>query len=160
MKRSGALVRRFIIGNKITRIIPRVWTRQFPFFNVLAKGFEMNPLIPVMAGGAIGAALRFLVSSALPSSNGWPWGTFAANVIGGFVMGLLASVVLRGQASESVRLFLGVGVLGGFTTFSAFSLESFAMIERGEWVLAGGYTFASVIGSIAALALGFNMVRA
>jgi CrcB protein len=115
-----------------------------------------------MAGGAIGAALRYLTGAALAarSASGWPWGTFAVNLIGGFAMGLLAASVLRGSASEPIRLFMGVGVLGGFTTFSAFSLESFQMIERGQFGLAGGYALASVIGSVAALAAGFALVRA
>jgi fluoride exporter len=122
----------------------------------------MHPLFPVMAGGAIGAALRYLTGAALAARGAadWPWGTFAVNLIGGFAMGLLAAAVLRGSASEPIRLFIGVGVLGGFTTFSAFSLESFQMIERGQFGLAGGYALASVIGSVAALAAGFALVRA
>jgi fluoride exporter len=74
-------------------------------------------------------------------------------------MGLLAAYVLRGVASEGVRLFVGVGILGGFTTFSAFSLESFQMIERGQMAMAAGYALASVIGSIATLAIGFAVTR-
>jgi fluoride exporter len=119
----------------------------------------MQSLIPVMAGGAIGAALRYMTGLALPVRGGWPWGTFAVNIAGALAMGLLAALLLRGQASETLRLFAGVGILGGFTTFSAFSLESFQMIEAGQWALAGGYALASVIGSIAALALGFALVR-
>lgn len=120
----------------------------------------MHPLFPVMAGGAIGAALRYLTSLALPVRAGWPWGTLAVNVIGGFAMGLMAAAVLKGQASETLRLFAGVGILGGFTTFSAFSLESFHLIENGQSGLALAYVAASVIGSIAALALGYGMIRA
>jgi fluoride exporter len=119
----------------------------------------MYSLFPVMAGGAIGAALRFLVGAALPARAGWPWATLCVNFAGGFAMGLLAAFVMRGQASEAVRLFVGVGILGGFTTFSAFSLESFQMIERGDWGLAALYALASVIGSIAALSAGYAMVR-
>jgi fluoride exporter len=120
----------------------------------------MNNIIPVMAGGAIGAALRYGASLALPMRGGWPWGTFAVNIIGGFAMGLLAAGLMKGSASEAMRLFVGVGILGGFTTFSAFSLESFRMIEGGAWGQAGAYAFASVIGSIAALAAGYALVRA
>jgi fluoride exporter len=120
----------------------------------------MHSLFSVMAGGAIGAALRFLVGTALPARAGWPWGTVTVNLAGGFAMGLLAACVMRGQVSEPARLFVGVGILGGFTTFSAFSLESFQMIERGDWGMAAGYALASVIGSIAALAAGYAMVRA
>jgi fluoride exporter len=120
----------------------------------------MNPIFPVMAGGALGAGLRYLVSLALAGRSGFPIATLTVNLIGGFAMGVLAALVLRGLASEGARLFVGVGVLGGFTTFSAFSLEGFRMIERGQIVMAGGYAVASVIGSIAALALGFALVRA
>jgi fluoride exporter len=120
----------------------------------------MHPLLPVMAGGAIGAALRYGTGLVLTGRSSWPWGTFAVNLAGGFAMGLLAALMLRGSASEDLRLFAGVGVLGGFTTFSAFSLESFAMIERGQWGLAGGYAIASVAGSVAALAIGFWIARA
>jgi fluoride exporter len=122
----------------------------------------MNPIIPVMMGGAIGAALRYLTGLAMAAraANGWPWSTLAVNIAGGFAMGLLAASVLKGSASDGMRLFVGVGVLGGFTTFSAFSLESFQMIQRGQAGLALGYAVASVVGSTAALAAGFAMVRA
>lgn len=120
----------------------------------------MHPLIPVMAGGAIGAAARYLTVAGLGWRGGWPLGTLAVNLVGGFLMGLLAASVLKGAASETARLFFGVGILGGFTTFSAFSLEGFQMIERGQWGMAALYAGASVIGSIAALALGFALVRA
>jgi CrcB protein len=114
-----------------------------------------------MLGGALGAAARYLAVASLGTrASGWPLGTFAVNLLGGFLMGVLAAFVLRGTASETARLFLGVGVLGGFTTFSAFSLEGFQLISRGQWLLAAGYALASVIGSIAALAVGFAMVRA
>lgn len=120
----------------------------------------MHPLIPVMAGGAIGAAARYLAASSLGLRGGWPLGTFVVNLVGGFLMGLLAALVLKGSASETTRLFVGVGILGGFTTFSAFSLEGFQMIERGQWGMAALYAAASVIGSIAALTIGFGLVRA
>jgi fluoride exporter len=120
----------------------------------------MNSIFPVMAGGAIGAGLRYLTGMALAGRSGFPFGTLAVNLIGGLAMGVLAAFVLRGAASEGVRLFVGVGILGGFTTFSAFSLESFQMIERGQMMMAAGYAVASVIGSIAALAIGFAVTRA
>jgi fluoride exporter len=120
----------------------------------------MYSILPVMAGGAIGAGLRYFASVALTGRSGFPFGTLAVNLIGGFAMGLLAAFVLRGIASEGLRLFVGVGILGGFTTFSAFSLESFQMIERGQIMMAAGYALASVIGSVAALALGFALARA
>ncbi len=120
----------------------------------------MQSLLSVMAGGALGAGLRFGVGLALPARNGWPWATFAVNIVGGLAMGLLAASLMKGNAGETARLFLGVGVLGGFTTFSAFSLEGFRMIEQGQWGIAAGYAAVSVIGSIAAVAAGYGMMRA
>ncbi len=124
----------------------------------------MTNLFLVMGGGAIGAALRYQLgrfSGPLAPGSLWPWGTFAANLIGGFAMGLLAGWLARGSAvaGEPVRLLLGVGVLGGFTTFSAFSLETFLMIERGQPLLALGYALASVVGAVVALGLGLTLMR-
>jgi fluoride exporter len=122
----------------------------------------MNPILLVMSGGAIGAGLRYGLSRALPvSAAGWPWATFAANIIGGLAMGVLATWVLRGDNSaEPLRLFVGVGVLGGFTTFSAFSLEMMQMIERGQSVMAVGYALASVLLALGALFVGITLARA
>ena len=116
----------------------------------------------VMAGGALGAALRFQATLlALRMGQGsFPLATLSVNVIGGLLMGMLAALVLKGDAAEPFRLFAGVGVLGGFTTFSAFSLELFQMIERGQMVAALGYALISVILSVAALAIGFTLTRA
>ncbi len=122
----------------------------------------MFHLLLVMLGGAFGAGARFLTGKATLAAfgPGYPWGTLAVNLIGGFLMGLLAGGLARfGQGGEQWRLLLGVGVLGGFTTFSAFSLDTFNMIERGDWVPALGYIAISVIGSIAALVLGIGAMR-
>ena len=119
----------------------------------------MTPFIPVMAGGALGAALRYATGLLLPVRAGWPWATLAVNLLGGLAMGALAALVLRGEVSEAMRLFLGVGLLGGFTTFSAFSLEGYRLIEGGQWGMAAGYALASVAGSILALAIGYALVR-
>lgn len=115
----------------------------------------------VMAGGAIGAALRFNVTMLAHRLGhiGYPYATLAVNVVGGFAMGVVAALVLRGQLAEPWRLFIAVGVLGGFTTFSAFSLEMFQMLERGAFVHALGYSLLSVLASVAALAAGFSLTR-
>ncbi|MEJ7927857.1 fluoride efflux transporter CrcB [Sphingobium sp. AN641] len=115
----------------------------------------------VMVGGAVGAALRYQVGrlgSAL-LAPGFPWATLAVNVIGGFAMGLLAGGLARMSMGEPWRLLLGVGVLGGFTTFSAFSLETMLMLQRGQMGLAFIYVLASVIGSVAALFVGLSILR-
>ncbi len=116
-----------------------------------------------MLGGAIGSAARYGVGRAGVALLGpaFPWGTLAVNIVGGFLMGLLGASLLRfGENAEQARLLLGVGVLGGFTTFSSFSLETFAMIERGDLVVALGYVLASVIGAIGAVAIGMTFARA
>jgi CrcB protein len=121
----------------------------------------LNTLL-VMAGGAIGAALRYQLGHASLRllGPGWPWGTFAANVLGGLAMGLLVGwLAMRAQGGEAIRLFVAVGVLGGFTTFSAFSLETMLMIERGDWLPATAYALVSVVVSVGALALGLTMMR-
>ncbi len=116
-----------------------------------------------MLGGAIGAGARHLTGRATLAlwGPGYPWGTLAVNLIGGLLMGVLAGSLARfGQGGEQWRLLLGVGVLGGFTTFSAFSLDLMVMLERGDWGTALGYALFSVIGALAALALGLNLMRA
>ena len=120
----------------------------------------MNMLL-VMAGGAIGAGLRYQLGRLALRLAGpdWPWGTFAANVLGGLAMGVLVGMLARIDAAEGVRLLLGIGLLGGFTTFSSFSLEVVTMIERGALIGAAGYALASVLIAVAALFGGLALVR-
>ena len=122
----------------------------------------MNGLLAVMAGGALGAGGRYGVGALLSAwtSTAFPWATLAVNLSGGLAMGLLAGMFARGGDSEAIRLFFGVGVLGGFTTFSAFSLDVVALIERGQALPAFGYVAASVIGSVALTMVGLHLVRA
>ena len=122
----------------------------------------MLPLLYVMVGGAVGSGARYLTGRAMLSLLGpdYPFGTLAVNLIGGLLMGVLVGVLARNTASETWRLVLGVGVLGGFTTFSAFSLDVVTMIERGAIGVAFGYVLVSVIGSVAALFAGLSAVRA
>jgi len=120
----------------------------------------MTRLLIVAAGGALGAVARYGVGRVLPAT-GWPWPTLTANVVGGLLMGLLADwLAFRGGAQgETIRLFAAVGLLGGFTTFSAFSLETALMIEKRQFALASGYVAASVGLSVAALFLGLMIAR-
>ena len=123
----------------------------------------MQTLILVGLGGAFGAICRYLlgVQAFKAFGPGFPYGTFAANLIGGLLMGVLVGVLaLRGGADqERWRLLLGVGVLGGFTTFSSFSLEVGLMIERRTYGLAAAYSLASVVLSISALFVGLFLMR-
>lgn len=115
-----------------------------------------------MAGGAIGAGLRYLAGGVAlrMAGDGFPWGTLGVNVAGSLAMGLLVALLPRFGGDEGARLFLGVGVLGGFTTFSAFSLETVLLIERGQPGLAAAYVLASVMVSVGALFAGLALTRA
>jgi CrcB protein len=122
----------------------------------------MNQLLVVALGGAIGAASRHLVNIFILkfTVTSFPWGTFAVNVIGCFLMGIIVELlVLRGSTSQELRLFLATGVLGGFTTFSAFSLDTALLLEREEMLLTALYVFGSVSLSIGALFLGLMIAR-
>jgi CrcB protein len=114
-------------------------------------------------GGGLGAIARYVVGSQATRTfgTGWPYGTFTANVLGGLCMGLLVGFLAHrgGADQERWRLLLGVGVLGGFTTFSAFSLETALMIERRQLLVASLYGAASVGLSITALFAGLLIAR-
>ena len=121
----------------------------------------MQNLLLVMLGGALGAGLRHLAGMAALArlGPGFPWGTLFVNLAGGLLIGLLAGWFARSGASNEMRLFLAVGVLGGFTTFSAFSLETWLMLERGQPGLAASYVVASVVGSVLLLFAGLRLMR-
>jgi CrcB protein len=122
----------------------------------------MNVIL-VGLGGGLGAIARYLlgVQAGRTLGHDWPYGTFTANVVGGLCMGLLASWLAHrgGGDQERWRLLLGVGVLGGFTTFSAFSLEIALMIQRRELFSAALYGSASVGLAITALFAGLLIAR-
>lgn len=122
----------------------------------------MNYLI-VFLGGGIGAALRHGVNvgAARIMGTAFPWGTFTVNVVGSLAMGVLAAYfAFKGDATQHWRLFFTTGVLGGFTTFSAFSLDTALLYERGELGLAALYVLISVALSITGLFAGLAVVRA
>ena len=128
-----------------------------------APSFPAASLL-VALGGAAGSWLRYAVGVTLgrmgATTAQFPWSTLAVNVTGSLLMGVLAGWLARhGSGGESWRLLLGVGVLGGFTTFSAFSLELALMIERGSLVSAALYVAVSVLAGVAALFAGLAMMR-
>lgn len=121
----------------------------------------MTRFLIVAAGGALGAMARYGLGRLLPVTGGWPWPTLTANVVGGLLMGVLTGWLAfkAGAHGESIRLFAAVGILGGFTTFSAFSLETVLMIERRQFAMAGGYVAISVAASVIALFIGLILAR-
>ena len=119
-------------------------------------------LIAIAAGGGIGALGRHFLSAAVASllGSGFPWGIFVVNILGGFLMGVIVETgALKFGYSLELRAFLTTGLLGGFTTFSAFSLDASLMIERGDWPGAMTYVAGSALFSIAALFAGLWLVR-
>jgi fluoride exporter len=123
----------------------------------------VKTLLFVAGGGAIGASARYLVGVVCGRllGTGFPFGTLAVNVIGCLVMGLLIeAMALRWTVSNDLRAFLTVGILGGFTTFSAFSADFALLVERNDYLQAALYLVASVGLSIGALFAGLAIVRA
>jgi CrcB protein len=113
-------------------------------------------------GGAIGSVARYLIAGWVqsPAWNGFPYGIFIVNVTGGFIMGVLTeAMALKFHVSPEIRAFLTTGILGGFTTFSTFSLESAMLIERHAYGQAIGYIAGSALLSIIALFVGLWVVR-
>ena len=116
----------------------------------------------VFIGGSLGSTLRHLVNIVCPRFLGthFPYHTFIINITGSTIMGLIAGyLAFRGDASQSWRLFLMTGILGGYTTFSAFSLDSALLYERGEIGLSLLYVLGSVVLSILGLFAGLTLVR-
>jgi fluoride exporter len=124
----------------------------------------MKSLFLVMVGGSVGAGLRHLLNiAALRLSNvgAWPWSTFAANVLGGLLMGALMGWLTFGGrgADHGLRLLLGVGLLGGFTTFSAFTMEMANMIQRGDVWQSAIYALLSVLLALGAVFAGLAISK-
>lgn len=130
-----------------------------------------SPLIAslhVAVGGAVGAVLRYQLGRGMTNWLGvqavttFPWATLAVNAIGSVLMGVLAGWLARhgGEGGEQLRLLLGVGLLGGFTTFSAFSLEMVLLLERGQFTFAALYAVLSFALGISGLIFGLTVMRA
>lgn len=117
--------------------------------------------VAIALGGALGSVARYGVGLAVRGwAPGWPWGTLAVNLLGSFLIGALVAAFEARPVSDVIRLGLVTGVLGGFTTFSAFSLETLQMWRAGETVPALLYAGGSVVLGLAACAAGFGTVRA
>lgn len=123
----------------------------------------MSTTLLIGAGGALGAMARYLLSSLVTQVMGtqFPWGILFVNLAGCFAMGLVAGAGLQAiPLSDGMKAFLATGILGGFTTFSAFSLDAVQLVERGQSMDAAVYVIASAAGSITALIAGLALVRA
>jgi CrcB protein len=122
----------------------------------------VTPWLVVFVGGGLGSMLRHgvNVTAARMFGTGFPFGTLVANITGCFVMGLIAGyLAFRGDASQTWRLFLMTGVLGGYTTFSAFSLDALLLWERGQAGLAALYVVASVVLALLGVVIGMALTR-
>ena len=120
------------------------------------------PYVLAALGGALGALARWSVAAALPSSpGGWPWATLVVNLTGCVLVGVLLAVALgRWPDSAWVRPFLAVGFMGGFTTFSAFAVETTLLAESGAWLMAASYVVVSLLGGSTGVLLGLLAARA
>lgn len=116
----------------------------------------MKTLLFIALGGGIGAVARYLITqlAALVIGPHLPWGTLSANIIGGFLMGLVTGAFEGRTHDPTFRLFLTTGVLGGFTTFSAFSLDAVRLLQNEGLAIGGGYMVASVALSVAGVIFG------
>lgn len=124
-------------------------------------GRAMSYLL-VFLGGGLGASLRHAINMLCARAFGthFPFGTFIINITGSIVMGLIAGyLAFKGDAAQPWRLFIMTGILGGYTTFSAFSLDAALLYERGEMGLAAAYVIGSVVLAIAGLFAGLALVR-
>jgi len=118
----------------------------------------------VALGGALGSVARYLMQSFIGhyTGPGFPYGTLIVNISGSAIMGLFIGWLARGDLlhGQDLRLFVAIGILGGYTTFSSFSLESITLMEEGRWGAMGAYIAASVVLSLAGLLMGLRLMRA
>jgi fluoride exporter len=122
----------------------------------------MQRVLLVAAGGAIGSVLRYLVAMLALTWLGpaFPWGTLAVNLVGSFLIGVVQALAVEGLVlGEDARLFLSTGVMGGLTTYSAFSYESVRLLETGAWTSAGVNIVLTTIACLTLCVLGLTTAR-
>ena len=118
-------------------------------------------ILLVAIGSGLGGVLRYLVPCWIGASKGFPWATLTVNVVGSLLIGLLSGLLARhgGSSAESIRAFAVVGFCGGFTTFSAFSNETFRLVESSQWPSAAAYVSLSVLAGLAAVFVGYALSK-
>jgi CrcB protein len=124
---------------------------------------NLQLILAVAAGGALGSVARYVVGIGSTRAFGatFPWGTLLINIAGSFLIGAFAELfALKWDLAQEARVFLTVGICGGFTTFSTFSLDAYVLMERGEWWVAAAYMIGSVVLSIGALFAALHIIRA
>jgi fluoride exporter len=123
----------------------------------------MTPYLVVTLGSAIGGLLRYAITRAIPTpGSGFPYGTVLINILGSFVIGYFGTLTLQTgkyPASDNLRLFVMVGLCGGFTTFSSFSLQTFTLLQNGAWGRALTNVLVSVTLCLGAVALGHRLAQ-
>jgi CrcB protein len=117
--------------------------------------------VSIASGGAIGSVSRYAVDVWIgePAGGTWPWATFTVNLLGCLLIGLLLGRIAADGRWQAWRPFLGIGVLGGFTTYSAFAVETVDLVGEGAWWLGLAYVAASLVGGLAAVAAGERLIR-
>ena len=121
----------------------------------------MHPYIWIAVGGALGSVARYWMTGVAARLFGetFPWGTLLINILGSFVIGFFVALTSpeggRYEVDPNMRAFVTVGICGGFTTFSAFSLQTLVLMQEGEWLHAGGYVVGSVMLCLVAVWLGY-----
>jgi CrcB protein len=120
----------------------------------------MRTWVSIGVAGTVGVLARHAVQQVVPRHGGMPWGTLLVNISGAFILGFLFTLIVRRFATAMwIQEALLVGLLGGYTTFSAFSLETFLMIEHGRVALAASYSLGSVLGGVTAVFTGIHLAR-
>jgi CrcB protein len=124
---------------------------------------NLQLIIAVAIGGALGSVSRYVVGviAGRLLGSAFPWGTLFINIVGSFAIGVLVEIfALRWSASEFTRVFLTIGICGGFTTFSTFSLDAVLLLERGEYAAASAYMVGSMVLAVGGLFGGLHLMRA
>jgi CrcB protein len=147
------------LGAMLTRAAMR--PAPAPAAEVLGVPVDRGDLVAVFVGGAVGAIARAALVEALPPvSHGWPWATFAANLLAALLLGyLVARLRERPSPRSYTRALLGTGLCGALSTFSTMMLELLRMIDAADWALLAGYTVASVGGGLAMMLLSGRLAR-